>query len=231
MAANAGREPGKAVVFTVNGVSNDWASAALTTFTVDMIYPTTTLAYRIGSVRSLMAGVTVTDPNQITVDPTTSIMRFTVNSATPIATNGNLFEFSTTLLLSNELSSKEELAVNLGQPCLLAETFGDSVKLENCALTQRVVGLSTVKFSLAPIHPNPSTGGSVAVDFGVGINAPTTIDLVNTQGQVVRTFVNSQLQSGEYTLSFPTTGISNGAYVLRMRSADFNKTVSLIVAD
>lgn len=229
--ANGSREPGKAMQFTVSGTSADWASAVLTNFTVDVLYPTQTLSYRTGSVRSLVNGLTVADPTIITVNPTNSILRFTVTANPAVQANGNLFEFTTTLLLNSLLSSKQDLAVDLGRQCLLAETFGDSLKLENCALTQRVVGISATQFLMSPIHPNPSTNGSAVLNFGVGINAPTTIELVNAQGQVVRTFVNSMLTSGEYTLSFETSSLSNGVYMLRMRSADYSASTNLVIAD
>ena len=69
------------------------------------------------------------------------------------------------------------------------------------------------------------------MNFGVGIDAPTTIEVINAQGQIVAKLVDQPLTTGEYTLQFPTTNLGNGVYFLRMTSADYTKTQQVIVGD
>lgn len=232
---NESKEPGKTVGFSVSARSAGWASAALTTMTVDVIYDTRSLAYTPNSIvrgAELTAqGWTVSEPVTTTIDAIRSQWRFTLSGPNPLTRDNDLFGFNTTLLLSPQFDSKQDLVVDLGRPCLIPSMRGDSTQIFNCAITQRVVSLSGVNFSIEPPTPNPVQGGTAKVDFGVGINAPTVIDLVNTNGQVVRTLVDAPMQIGAYTMEFPTTDLARGVYMLRMRSADFSKTVSVVIAD
>jgi hypothetical protein len=101
----------------------------------------------------------------------------------------------------------------------------------NCAITKRVITLSGFNSTIEAPVPNPVTGGSVRLDFEVGIDAGTVIDLINTNGQIVRTLVNGRMEAGAYTMEFPTAGLSNGTYLIRMRSAEFAKAVPVVIAD
>ena len=144
----------------------------------------------------------------------------------------SLFTFDAELLLSDEFKSKQDLEVKFEQfPCLIPSTTGTGTEIFNCALTRRVVNLNKGTTMIKPVSPNPVSSGSARVEFGVGIAAPVTIDLVNAQGQVVRTFVNNMMDVGSYDMTFSTEGLSKGAYFLRMRSATFNGTQRVVIAD
>jgi hypothetical protein len=84
---------------------------------------------------------------------------------------------------------------------------------------------------IKPINPNPVTNGTARVEFGVGLAAPVTIDLVNSQGMVVRTFVNNTMEVGTYDMTFSTEGLAQGTYFLRMRSAQFNGSQRVVISD
>ena len=230
---NESREPGKAADFRVVATSSDWATTNVRTATIDVIVETEALSYTPGSISvggELSAqGWTVSEPTITTLDQTRSTWRFNASGPNPLTKDGIMFSFRTQLLLSSRFSSNQTLAVDLGRPCLAPTTQGDSTEIFNCAITKRVVTLSGFRSILESPVPNPVSGGSVKVDFEVGINAPTVIDLINANGQVVRTLVDGPMEAGAYTMEFPAHNLANGTYMLRMRSADFARTVPVVI--
>lgn len=74
---------------------------------------------------------------------------------------------------------------------------------------------SNVSTSLAT-RPNPAQN-TLAIHYGLREPLNVTIELINTTGQVVQTFVQSQQQAkGEYTLNEDISTLGNGVYMLRL---------------
>lgn len=227
------RNPGTRVIFRVNGVSNDWASADLKSFTVDVLYDPMTIAFENNTLQTEAAapGWNISNPAISSVGPNVSKMTFTCTGPNRLATNGPIFAFGATLLLSDKLSAKQDLQFEPGKPCVIPSTSGDSTGIFNCAIARRVVEVSGARTMISPVSPNPVSSGMAKMTFGVGISAPTTIELVNAQGTVVRTLVNARMQTGEYDLSFDTQGLASGAYFVRMRTVEFDQTQRLLIAE
>lgn len=236
MAAGATRTPGEKVVNLVSTDCADYPGLNLTQATVVVRYDDANLAYTEGSARSLVNGWTITGPTfgPDPLDPTNASRAsytFTLTGTQPLSANAPLFSFEATLMLADKFSSAQTLDVTLPQACQIPITTGDSTAIFNCALTRRVVALSGTAFSLKAPYPNPAQHGRVVVDLGVGLSGPTAIDLVDVNGTVVRSLVKTSVESGEYTLEFPTVGLGSGVYFIRMASGPFNATQRVVIAD
>lgn len=228
------REPGKNVTYTVDGQCADWNNADVKTLTATVIYNPKNIIYNAGSVRTAagMSGWTITGPTIANVNATESRMTFTATGGNKISTSGPLFTFDAQLLLADDFKSKQDLEVKFDQfPCLIPTTTGTGTEIFNCALTRRVIEATKTTSVIKPINPNPVTSGTARVEFGVGISAPVTIDLINAQGQIVRTFVNGMMESGSYDMTFSTEGLAQGAYILRMRSVEFNSSQRVVIGN
>jgi hypothetical protein len=59
----------------------------------------------------------------------------------------------------------------------------------------------------------------------------TTVELVDAQGVVVRTFVSGRLKDGEYDMSFTTAGMPSGIYFLRMATGAYSSSEKLIIVE
>jgi hypothetical protein len=227
------KNPGSAVAFRVSASSADWNSADLRSFTADVVFDPATIAFTAGSLRAEASapGWTIAGPTITTISADQARMTFNASGPAPIRADGNVFSFSATLLLSDKVKAMQDLEINLGRPCLIPSTTGDSTGIFNCALARRVIKVSGARTKIAPVSPNPVRSGTATVEFGVGISAPVTIQVVNSQGQVVRTLVSSHLQWGEYDMSFDTQGLSAGAYFIRMQTVEFDRTQPLMIQD
>jgi hypothetical protein len=233
MQPGATREPGQDVQFTVTATSPDWLNANVTSFTADVIYDTENLIYRDGSVAAgaVTAGWTISEPVVTQIDPTRSQMRFNASGPARVSGDGVVFQFRAALLLSQRFTSAQNLVVTMPQACVITTTTGDSTTINNCAITRRVIALGDATQSISQVSPNPVSGGSATVTFGVGIPSVTSIDLVNSQGQVVRSFINERLADGEYDMTFSTQGLASGVYILRYQTGAFSATRQLVIVD
>lgn len=221
------------ITFTVDATSTgSWPRAALTQFTATVTYETRALAFSQNSIQTtnLTNGWTIGNPVEAKVDDTYSTWTFTANGPTPVTGNGDLFTFKATLLLGPNFDTKQELAVDLQKGCLVPSTTGTGTEIVNCALTKRVVSVGSTQFSFRPVAPNPVVNSTAKIDFGIGIKAPATIEVVNVEGQVVSRLVDQVLDAGEYTLEFPTTNLGNGVYMLRITCSDYTETQRVVIA-
>ncbi|MFN4769554.1 MAG: choice-of-anchor D domain-containing protein [Candidatus Kapaibacterium sp.] len=88
-----------------------------------------------------------------------------------------------------------------------------------CAYDVTQVSTSAVTFGMRAASPNPVNDAGTRIEFGVGFEAPTRIDIINTNGEIVTTLVNETLKANVYTLNFVPVNLSSGSYIVRMISA------------
>lgn len=89
-----------------------------------------------------------------------------------------------------------------------------------CANVKRLVGVSGTRFSVAPVRPNPVVSTGV-ITYGVGIAAPTRIDLFNAMGEKVATLVDQKLEVGTYDLTVDANMLPAGTYYFQVLSGPF----------
>ncbi|MDW8271615.1 MAG: choice-of-anchor D domain-containing protein [Bacteroidota bacterium] len=183
------------------------------------------------------AGWTVTNAS-VTYDQANSrgIAEFTLVGTTPlrVQTDEYLFGIELTAALPGILPTAGGYPVQLetvaaNDQCVVITTQGATMRINPvCAFNLRLVRLEGTTFNIQ-VNPNPVNGAGADVHFGVGYDAPTTIDLVNTSGVTVATLVHDNLKTGSYTVRFVPNGIASGSYLLRMRSGDYTQTIPVVI--
>lgn len=232
LGAGASKQPGDVVNFRVGGVSNDWTSADVTSFVADVTIEKAAIGYNLGSIRlgpGLVGGWTVNEPVITDLPGGRAQLRFTATGGTRVTSSSDLFTFTMTLLLGDKFSTRQDMAVSGLRTCVVPAATGDSTTIFNCALTRRVVSINGSRSQLSPVYPNPVNTSTAHVDFGLGLTAQTSIDLINAQGTVVKKFVSGNLRHGEYSLDFDVTGLSAGVYILRLSTAEFTASQQVVV--
>ncbi len=90
---------------------------------------------------------------------------------------------------------------------------------EVCAYSLDHVSIGLGQFQLKGISPNPVGSEGTRIDFGVGFDGPTRIDIIGPNGDVVSTLVNETLKGGYYNLNFVPKNLASGSYLVRMISS------------
>jgi len=92
--------------------------------------------------------------------------------------------------------------------------------LQDCAKNLRLVQLSSARFSIKPIAPNPVSGSAV-INYSIGLPGATRIALYNASGVHVMDLVNENLAAGEYELTLDVTALPAGTYFYRVISGPY----------
>ncbi len=165
------------------------------------------------------------------------IIEVTFNGTTPLRVQpgDDLFGVELTASMPASLPTDGGFAVTLetvdvNDQCVVIQTQNGLLRINPiCAFNLRFVRISTTTFSIR-VNPNPVDGNGADVHFGVGYEAPTTLELVNSSsGNVVATLVRGTLKAGEYTVRFVPNGIASGAYLLRMQSGQYTESVPVVI--
>ncbi|MCX7930840.1 MAG: choice-of-anchor D domain-containing protein [Chlorobi bacterium] len=183
------------------------------------------------------AGWTVATAS-VQYDPVTlrGTILVTFNGTTPLRVQqgDELFGVELTASMPASLPTDGGFIVKLEQittndQCIIVETRDGILRINPvCAFNLRFVRVTTTSF-IVQVNPNPVTSSGADIRFGVGYDANTTLELVNTSGAVVATLVRGELKAGEYTVRFVPNGIASGSYMLRMRSGHYVETVPIVV--
>jgi hypothetical protein len=114
-----------------------------------------------------------------------------------------------------------DLTVNNSNRCAVITTDpGDVVFTPFCAYGIRSVNISATTFALQQINPNPVGANGTDVNFSLGYTSLTTIELVNSNGEVVQTIANEEMKAGTYALRLIPNNLANGTYFVRMTAGN-----------
>lgn len=98
----------------------------------------------------------------------------------------------------------------------------------DCAGQLRLVSLSTARFSVKPVSPNPVSGTAV-INYSIGLDGQTSIVLMNSGGVRVADLVNEQQVRGEYELTFDVSNIPSGVYYYQVISGPYTSEPQMVV--
>lgn len=114
--------------------------------------------------------------------------------------------------------------------CSTDDLIGSTIELEQiCFLDGRLVVFSHTQYSLNQPEPNPSHTSSL-IEFGVGLDGQTNIDIYNSIGQLVKTVMDENLRSGKYKLNVDLSDLSSGVYYIIMKSGPYVESKQLIIS-
>ena len=100
---------------------------------------------------------------------------------------------------------------------------------EVCGLDFRLIeAASGARYNLADASPN-ITSSRTEIAFSIGIEAETTIEIFNQQGNRVGVLVDQELTPGGYAVSWDVSGVPSGKYFYRITSGPWTETKEVVV--
>ncbi len=96
------------------------------------------------------------------------------------------------------------------------------------------VGISSIgsilpeKFELLQNYPNPFNP-QTKIKFDVPKTSSVSIKIIDMSGKEVMTVINSVLKAGSYEANVDAAQLASGTYFCRMKSADFLKTLKIVL--
>ena len=224
--------PGNATNIAVSGTSNVWASSGITSFVAEIEYDIRWMKYngKIMPGANLPAGWTLT-AQEVRVDDNTMKTVITANGATPIAQNGVLLlpEFFILIADTIEFYPKLNVIIN-NRVCAIPSSTPGKVSLIGCFMDGRLVNVgSGVPFAITTVSPNPMEGAEGTVEYGIGFDAYTDIQILDMSGNVVRNVITDYKKPGVHSAKFTTSDLPSGTYYCKMSAGPYTETRSFII--
>lgn len=167
-----------------------------------------------------------------------------------VAETGNAFSFDLIAKNPGTVFNAEELAVvkftaylapskltqlslsvsDVDAGCVEVDGSGTVVNIGKvCALDLRAISSSGTAFHVGQNYPNPSNA-QTTIDFSVGFEAPTSIVLFNSMGEIIQTLIDQPLKAGSYQLDLSTNVLPSGVYYYRIMSGVYTETKQMVIA-
>jgi PKD repeat protein len=155
--------------------------------------------------------------------------RFTAPAGEYLKGIGALLNLRFLTFLSSASSSPLPFEIELtGAPCTKLVIDAGLVRLDSvCGLNLRLIEGTGENYSLAQNTPNPFTS-STTIDFSLGLDGPTTLEIFNASGQKVTTLVNGTLAAGTHQVAWNSASFPSGTYYYRVTSGTWSEEKSMV---
>ncbi len=156
------------------------------------------------------------------------------SGTTPISANGSLVLPTFQALLNdthtfNPEINDENTTFGGRDNCVFNESVPGTIVFENCVQELRNIVSSGVDFNINEIAPNPVSNGSFDLEFSVGFDIQTRIDILNSNGELAAVVLDNRMNTGNYQAKVSTKDLSSGVYFIRMKSGPYEETRKLVI--
>jgi hypothetical protein len=94
---------------------------------------------------------------------------------------------------------------------------------ETCVDNLRPIMVSLTDYNLGMINPNPVGANGTEISFSIAFTDFVEIRIIGTNGEIIDTPISKEMKAGNYTLRLPIEKLTNGSYILEMKSGEFNE--------
>lgn len=203
----------------------------LSSFEVVITYDMKSLQYQPLSIVPELAGWTCTAVEDnaagtLTIRGTGSVLR-----------NGVVCRIRVVPFLSVQTALHNSIALDIASvdavannKCSTWETAGARLVVEQpCIGSFRAVRYSTEEYRLEQNAPNPAQG-DITIEYGIGLDAHTSLVLYNFFGEQVATLVSAEQKAGTYRAHIATSTLPSGVYYYRLSSGPYTAVRQFLLA-
>lgn len=112
--------------------------------------------------------------------------------------------------------------------CSILKPDTAELPINICGLQWRLIEFGTAKYVAPRAVPNPARG-HVRIEFSLGLDGPTLLEMFDLRGNRVGVLVNGRLEAGTYAVDWETGSLSTGVYWLRLRSGDWSAAERVLI--
>ncbi len=157
----------------------------------------------------------------------------TGDSALTANENDILFKFKMACYLTQNKGEANTIPCGISRHtvCIEVDSIPGDIRIAPvCVNNLRLIKLSGVEYSISQNAPNP-VSSLTSINYSIGIEAITKIDLYNENGYIVANLIDQVLKPGYYSLDInvQSLDIPSGVYYYRIESGPYSKTKKMLI--
>lgn len=154
-------------------------------------------------------------------------MRLTAPVGRELVGSGDLLHLIGRMYLGRVLETELAFDIEAEGRCLSFIEEPGRVRHDSiCGLSFRLIEYGLGKYAAPRAVPNPAES-VVNIEFGIGLDGPTRLEVYDAAGRRVALLVDEMLQPGTYGVSWPDA--PSGSYLIRMTSGTFSEETWVVV--
>lgn len=213
--------------------NNNWADAAITDFTIEMVYETEYMRYidKINKGSILQGNWTVTAVETRDGNGTSTLTIEGVGDA-PIEGAGSFVAPEFQIMLSEVddfVPEFGDITFNERDACVVPTDYPGIVEVKACVIDLRAVELMNPA-ELRAIDPNPVSTPEVEIKYNVSHQDLVKLEIYNSNGQLVKTVENSVMNEGLKSSYVSVQDLPSGAYQVVLTVGPYVKNRSMVIS-
>lgn len=225
--------------FPVRAESNFWGFADIKSFVIELKYKSEWMTWKGSAGDAIRRGELLDGTWNVTGtetrDAVSGLSTLTIkgNGTSPITKSGLLVYPVFSLLLADTSRFTPDfgkISFDLRDTCVTHTSKPGEIQLATCVQDLRNVKFSDKRYFLQSIEPNPVGGEGFTLKYGVALEGETTIELVNTNGEVVTKLVSGTQAPGRFEKQIETSNLNSGVYFIRMKSGPYSEMQRLVIS-
>ena len=150
----------------------------------------------------------------------------------PFEDSRKLFSVPFGVFFNTNLKRSIDVDVEFNGRCVVTDIADATIDVNPiCGLNLRLIELTSAKYTQPVAVPNPVAGGTVEIEYGLGLDGETRLTLFDASGNQIATLVDQYQQPGLYRVGFDTRTLPTGLYYCRMVSGHKEFVSPIVIAD
>jgi hypothetical protein len=161
-----------------------------------------------------------------------SILSVKIKTQNIIEHDGILIRPVFEILLGTKLRILSELDdISLGgeENCIDINSRTGFVQLRGCNIEIRRIITNIYNYEKLSLTPNPAENETVEVNYTIGLENHTRLELLNSTGKTVEILLDEIQKAGRYNIQLNTEKYPSGIYNIRIISGPFDDSEKLII--
>lgn len=130
-------------------------------------------------------------------------------------------------MFSNVIDDQFTISADFAPNCIAFQTANKPLKVDFCGAEFSGLNFGEPN-NLEKVYPNPISN-SKDVEFSLLGSGRVDIQLIDLNGNIIKNYVQGDLEAGKYTFNLDINNVDNGVYFLQMRHFDFIETQKIVI--
>lgn len=130
-------------------------------------------------------------------------------------------------MFSNVINDQFTISADFAPNCIAFQTVNKPLKVDFCGAEFSGLNFGEPN-NLERVYPNPISN-SKDVEFSLLGSGRVDIQLIDLNGNIIKNYVQGDLDAGKYTFNLDINNVDNGVYFLQMRHFDFIETQKIVI--